>query len=366
MYRLRYRLMSKRTAKGEGSVYQRKDGKWCAQLNGQYRYSTTEDGAKAKLYQMLAGVEETKPQNITVATLMDKWFDYQAPNLKPSTIKRYREAIQIYVKPNLGHHKLHTLTAFQVQSLYSKMLKQGLSATTVNLVHSVLSSSFKRAIKWRMVEYNIISNVEAPRIHRKEVEVFSPQEVQALLYAASQNRLEAVYVLALSTGMRGGEILALQPQDFDAASDTLVIRRTLIMNGSAVGTPKSKNSRRTIQLPSIAIEAIERQLHKIDKNSMCLFPGRTGQNLRYHSFITFQSKPLVERAGIEYKSFHTCRHYVASELLGRGVPVTAVARYVGDTETTLLSTYRHLIRGMEHLVPTAMDNMLADRDIRHL
>ncbi len=94
--------MSRRRAKGEGSVYQRKDGKWCAQLNGQYKYSTTEDGAKAKLYQMLAGVEECKPQNITVATLMDRWFEYQEPNLKPSTIKRYREAIQIYVKPNLG------------------------------------------------------------------------------------------------------------------------------------------------------------------------------------------------------------------------------------------------------------------------
>ena len=143
-------MSKRRRSKGEGSVYQRKDGKWCAQLNGQYKYCTTEDDAKAKLYQMLAGVEESKPQNITVATLMDRWFEYQAPNLKPSTIKRYREAIGIYVKPNLGHYKLHALTALQVQSLYSKMLKQGLSATTVNLVHSVLSSSFKRGIKWRM------------------------------------------------------------------------------------------------------------------------------------------------------------------------------------------------------------------------
>jgi integrase len=115
-----------RRPKGEGSVYQRKDGKWCAQLNGQYKYSTTEDGAKAKLYQMLAGVEESKPQNITVATLVDRWFEYAIPNLKPSTIKRYREAIHIYVKPSLGHHKLHALTAFRVQSLYSKMLRDGL------------------------------------------------------------------------------------------------------------------------------------------------------------------------------------------------------------------------------------------------
>jgi integrase len=163
--------MSKRRVKGEGSVYQRKDGKWCAQLNGQYKYAKTEEAAKAKLYKMLAGVEESKPQNITVATLIDKWFDYQAPSLKPSTIKRYREAIQIYIKPNLSHHRLHTLTAFDVQSLYSRMLKQGLSATTVNLVHSVLSSAFKRAIKWKMAQHNVIKDVDAPRICRKEVDV---------------------------------------------------------------------------------------------------------------------------------------------------------------------------------------------------
>jgi integrase len=166
----------RRRSKGEGSVYQRKDGKWCAQLNGTCKYSTTEDGAKAKLYQMLAGVEENKPENITVSTMVEKWFEYQTPNLKPSTVKRYREAIEIYVKPNLGNYRLHSLTALQVQSLYSKMLKNGLSATTVNLVHSVLSSAYKRAIKWRMVEHSVLSLVDAPRIHRKEVEVSTLQK----------------------------------------------------------------------------------------------------------------------------------------------------------------------------------------------
>jgi integrase len=99
-------MKQRRRSKGEGSVYQRKDGTWCAQLNGQYKYSITEDGAKAKLYQMLAGVVETKPQNITVATLIDRWLEYQKQNIKPSTFKRYTEAIEIYVKPNLGQHKL--------------------------------------------------------------------------------------------------------------------------------------------------------------------------------------------------------------------------------------------------------------------
>jgi site-specific recombinase XerD len=78
-----------------------------------------------------------------------------------------------------------------------------------------------------------------------------------------------------------------------------------------------------------------------------VFPRKSGTNLRYHSFIRFQWKPLVERAGVEYKSFHTNRHYVASELIRRGIPVSAVARYLGDDEVTLLRTYSHMLKGMD-------------------
>jgi integrase len=206
-------------------------------------------------------------------------------------------------------------------------------------------------MKWHMVDRNVMDAVDAPRIVRSEVEVFDPSEVQSLLHAAMSHNYEGVFVLALSTGMRGGEILALQPQDYDPVAGTLAIRRTLIMNGASIGPPKSKNSKRTIQIPTIAHDALDR----CDTSGDWLFPGRTGQNLRYHSFITFQWKRLVERAGIEYKSFHTCRHYVASTLIGQGIPISAVARYLGDTEVTILRTYSHLINGMESMVPAAMD-----------
>jgi len=106
-----------------------------------------------------------------------------------------------------------------------------------------------------------------------------------LLCAASENRLRAAYVLALSTGMRGGEILALQQPDVDLAKGTLSVRRTLILNGSGVGTPKSKNSPHTIQLPNIALDALAE--HK-SNGSDWLFPGRTGKTLRCHNFITYQ------------------------------------------------------------------------------
>jgi integrase len=355
-----------RRIRGEGSVYQRKDGYYVAQYKGQYRYAKTKKDAKKKLLELIKAGEARKPDSkTTVSAFMDRWITFAEQNLKPATVKRYREAIQIHIKPNLGNKKLDKLDAISVQDMYATMQRSGLSPATVNLVHSVLSSSFKRAVKWGVLHHNVIENVEAPRIVREEVEVFTPSEVRALLSAAVGDRLEALWVLALSTGMRGGELLGQEWRFVDLDAGTLDVRQTTTIKGQ-LGTPKSKNSVRTLQLPQIAINALRR--HRSNSgDGRFVFPNRKGTDfIRYHSFVMFNWRPLTERAGIQYKNFHTCRHYVASSLLSKGLPITAVARYLGHDEVTLLRTYSHLIRGMEHLVPAAMDSVLADGDTPRL
>ncbi len=128
------------------------------------------------------------------------------------------------------------------------------------LAHTVLSGAFKSAAKWQLVRANIIRDVDAPKVQHKEIEVFTPDEGRRILSEARTSPLEAAYVLALSTGMRGGEVFALQPQDYNAADGTLAIRRTLVNNGTQVGTPKSKNSYRKVQLAPVARDALERHL----------------------------------------------------------------------------------------------------------
>jgi integrase len=209
---------------------------------------------------------------------------------------------------------------------------------TINHVHTVLSGAFKRTAKWRLAPYNIIQDVDAPKIKRTEVEVFTPDKVQALLTEAKYSPLEAVFVLALSTGMRGGEILALQPTDYHDGE--LHIRRTLVNNSTSIGTPKSSNSRRTIQLPEIAIEAVERH-SSIGNGGDWLFPSKAGTVLFYHNFLRFHWKPLVERTGIPYRSFHCCRHYVASTLIGQGIPISAASTI----------SWRHGSNDTSHLLP---------------
>jgi integrase len=309
---------------GDGSLYYRADKKlWVAQYEGVYRYSKDKD--KAKLRQLLNQVGITKPENITVSTLLDQYLEYATPNLKFASVERYREVMRLYMKPALGTAKTSDLTAYQVQQQYSSWIAAGISPNVIYLAHTVLSVAFESGAKWQLVRSNIIRDVDAPKVERKEIEV-TPDEVKRILAQASTSPLEAGYILALSAGMRGGEIFALQPAAYDAETGTLAIRWTLVNNGTQIGTPKSKHSYRKIQLCSAARDALNKHLRNLPTDSQWMFPSRTGTNLRYHNFIRFHWRPLLKATSVDYKSFHTCCHYVASTLIGENVPLSAVAR----------------------------------------
>jgi hypothetical protein len=157
---------------GDVSLYYRADKKlWVAQYEGVYRYSKDKDKAKATLRQLLNQVEITKPENITVSTLLDQYLEYATPNLKFASVKRYREVIRLYIKPALGTAKTSELTAYQVQQQYSKWIAADISPNVIYMAHTVLSGAFKRGAKWQLVRSNIIRDVDAPKVERKEIEV---------------------------------------------------------------------------------------------------------------------------------------------------------------------------------------------------
>src|SRR5215218_2647559 len=188
-----------RRKRGEGSVYRRKDGSYVAQYKGEYCYAKDEDTAKQKLYAMLSGgVEESKPSTITISTVLEEYLSAAKPNLKPRTFARYQHAIDAHLRSAFGKHKLHKLTARTIEDVYAHKLRDGQSPASVRLMHSVLSSAIKREVRLQRVQTNVCSDVQLPRIQREEVEVFDATEVRALLSAATQDRLEAFWVLALT------------------------------------------------------------------------------------------------------------------------------------------------------------------------
>src|SRR3712207_3778489 len=152
----------------------------------------------------------------------------------------------------IGRRKLARLTALDVQGLYRDRLDSGLSPSTVNKIHTVLHKALSQAVRWDLIPRNPTDAVKAPRPVTKEMHPLSAEEARRLLKAAKDGELEALYVLAIHTGMRRGELLGLKWSDVDLENGRLPIQRTLtrIDNGRrvALGDPKTRRSRRTVGL----------------------------------------------------------------------------------------------------------------------
>ncbi|MDP9439302.1 MAG: site-specific integrase, partial [Actinomycetota bacterium] len=202
----------KRRGAGEGSIYQRKDGRWVGQyeVEGKRRYVYGQDreGVRTSLTKALADRDAGlvfDSRNLAVCEYVPLWLDSIESAVGPRTWKRHEELMRLHVLPRLGSTKLDKLNALQIQSLYRKKLDAGLSPTTVRKIHATLYKALKQAVRWQLVPRNVCDSVTPPRATKVEIEALTREQVKGLLDTARSDRLYALYVLACTTGMRQGE-----------------------------------------------------------------------------------------------------------------------------------------------------------------
>jgi integrase len=218
----------------------------------------------------------------------------------------------------------------------------------------------------------VADTVKPPTPAPKEIRALSAAETRKLLEAADGDRLEALYVLAVHTGMRQGELLALRWQDVDMENTVVSVRRTLTRSGGRVafGEPKTKKSRRSIRLTPQAVEALrshlKRQLRDMEilgdryRDQGLIFTTDTGapinpSNLRQRSFAS-----LLKRSGLPHMRFHDLRHTCATLLLSRGVHPKFVQELLGHATIAItLDTYSHVMPSMGDATARAMEDALA-------
>jgi integrase len=256
--------MGRRSA-NEGSIYKRKkDGLWCAQ----YTVDTADGGTKRKyvygkkkkdVAEKLAQAAKDKADglldagNLTVAGFLDSWMESEKESVRESTHARREAIIRLHVRPCIGSIRLDKLNAMHVQRLYARKLDEGLSLGTVRLIHANLSKAMQKAVRWRLVGVNVVRAATAPKNTTEEVNPLTREEVSRLLEAARGDRFELMYVLAVSCGLRRGEIMGLRYEDIGSQRGTLQVRGSL-SNGK-FRLPKTSKSRRSIKLPRIASKA---------------------------------------------------------------------------------------------------------------
>jgi integrase len=216
---------------------------------------------------------------MTVGEYLDRWLQDVRDTVRQGTHKRYEYAIKPHIKPALGRIKLKDLNPAQLRWFYRERLYSGLAPATVHKLHIVLHKALKAAVADGLIPRNVAAGVKLPRITREEIDPLRLEETRRLLDAARGDRLKALYVLALNTGMRQGELLALKWDDLDLERGVLRVRRTLtqVDKGFALGEPKTKKSRRTIRLTASAVRALRdhlsRQLKEIERMDSLYQPG---------------------------------------------------------------------------------------------
>jgi len=361
--------MSKR-ANGEGSVYQRQDGRWTGATyvltieGGRRRrqvYGATRKAVFAQLVDLNSKTDRGIPAAVdlwTVTTYADHWLEHIVPAaLRPSTRSSYTWIVRKYVLPNIGSHKLRSLRPEHVRKLHRDIMSASSSLSTVQRAHAVLRSMLSEAMREQYVDRNVASLVRAPRGERVDVKWWTATEATVFLDSLEGHPFVGLFTLALALGMRRGELLGLRWQDVDLEGRKLHIRQTIQRLGKAeglvIGPPKTNRSRRSIPLPQLCINALEKRrvLQQVDRHRIgeawidldLVFGSVVGSavdpsNLR-RSFIA-----AVSSAGLPQIRFHDLRHTCATLLVSQGVPMRVVMEILGHSTMGITSDlYSHVM-----------------------
>jgi integrase len=364
----------KSRANGDGDVYPRrnKDGKITSYRgayvgpDGKRRYVSgrNKEEARNKLRRARGDAERglvADGGNVTLSAYLTRWLNESVRgSVKPITHDSYTMLVEKHIVTALGNVKLSKLTPAHLQGFYRAKLDSGLSPRTVQYIHVVIHRALKQALRWGLVTRNVAEAVDPPRVPKKDVTPLTPEQARAFIEAASEagDRLEALYVIAIHTGMRQGELFNLRWDDVDLDAGVLRVRGT-----------KTARSRRTVTLSETALEALrshlERQLGEIDKagslwrENGLVFATEIGTPLNRHNVTQRSFKPLLERAGLPQIRFHDLRHTCATILLSQGVHAKYVQELLGQATIAItLDTYSHVLPGMGGGTAAAMDEAL--------
>jgi integrase len=373
--------MASRRGNNEGSITRRSDGRWVARITleggkRKHYYAKTRQEAARLLTSGLRDREAGLPivgDRQTVGQYLTSWLSIIEHSVKPRSHQSYVSVVRLYLLPTLGNVALSKLTAQQIQTIYARKLKEGLSPTTVRHFHAVLHKALDNAVRLGLVPRNVADLVQTPRIRRQDMMTLTAEQAKALLSTAVGNRFEALYVLALMTGLRQGELFGLKWHDIDFDAGLLSVQRTLnVLAGKLVfAEPKTEMSRRNIVLPRRALRALathrarqteERALFGEAWTDLGLvFPNTIGYPEDASSFVRRDFRPLLRQTGLPRIRFHDLRHTAATLLLEEGINPKVVSEMLGHAHISItLAIYGHVTPKMRQAAARAMDEVLGD------
>lgn len=318
-------------------------------------------------------------EDITLGIYLDRWLEnYAKQSVRNTTYDNYSSLIKKHIKPELEHIKLDRLSPMHLQEFYNKKLISGradgkpggLSAKTVREFHSLLHKALDQAVKWQVITRNVTEAVSPPRKVKKQVNIWTKEEVKGFLEFIREERLYALYYLALNTGMRRGELIGLRWADVRLDDGYIAVRQNLVKTNSGImmQEPKTANSRRNISISPKTVEVLkkhketqgfEKEKHEGDYNDHGLVFCRLIGLPLYPDGVSDQFNRLVKNSKIASITFHDLRHTHATLLLMAGIHPKIVSERLGHYSVSLtLDLYSHVIPGMDKEAAARLDEHL--------
>lgn len=366
-----------RRANGEGSIfYLEKKKLWCAEvslgttLEGKSKRKKLYAKTKAEVIQKKKELEAslttgtyTEPSTMTFKQYLTSWLeDVYKPTVRPSTFTRNKITINKHIIPTLGSIKLVNLTPLHLQNLYTKLTEEGQAPRSIRNLHFVLHKALDQAVKWSYITRNISDLVDLPKPRKEEVNVLTATQVDQFLKVAEGCWYYALYVTALTTGLRQGELLGLSWDDVDLDKGSITVRRTLneLSGHLSFGEPKTRSGRRTVTLPLFTVKVLREHRKSQLKDGLAgsglVFTDTQGGAVRSQNMTRRSFKPLLKKAGLPEIRFHDLRHTHATLLLQQEVNPKLVQERLGHSSINItLDTYSHVLPNMQKQVAQRLD-----------
>jgi integrase len=357
--------VAKRRGNNEGTIYKR-GNRWCAQVRVNGKRLTRYGGTQGEVREWLKETIAQADNGITVAPgtlgeFLPSWLETVRSSIRPNSYETYKIQITRHIVPELGEIKLQDLRPDHIQRFYTAKLESGTGKGTINMCHSVLRRALNDAVQWGLLPRNVCSVVRAPKTKQTEMSVWNTDQVARFLEAARGHRWEALFYLAVTTGLRQSELMGLFWSDVDWDARKLYIQRQCYRGRLA--EPKRAASRRPIALGEVAIQKLhERQAIQARERAQgdweeqgFIFTGRGGVPVcRGVLLRTF--KRLTKKAGLPRIRFHDLRHTAATLMLTQGVHPKVVQERLGHSNIRItLATYSHVLPSMQEDVAARFD-----------
>ena len=282
-------------------------------------------------------------KDMTLETYLNYWYNQCCvPNLSPTTYESYKRNIDTHIIPCLGNIKLKDLKPLHLQSFYTNRLESPLSKTSVKYLHRILHCALNQAQKWQLVSINVADCVDAPKPEKYVATTLTPDQITLLIDAVKNTNIYLPVIIAISTGMRRGEVLGLTWENIDIKNSIIRITQTLLptKNGLQILPPKTQKSNRIISMPPTLKNILAEYKEKTSCKFVCY---NEFDELINPSYLNHKFKQILEDNNLPKVRFHDLRHSHASLLLSQGVHAKVISERLGHSNISItMDLYSHV------------------------